>query len=226
MNLTIGAWRISIQKALPPRDKLAKIYNSTNWYWDSAIHRLVFGRAYLQLFRRLIKENRLTTLQNKSKILDGGIGAGLFIEALIRATGNRYQIFGIDISERLLKRARRNLSSFNSEVTLESGDIHQLPFSGGEMDLVISALALEHAQNPAAVIREMSRVLSRNSTMILVAVLPSSPDFFSRLFYRYTPLPPNKIVKWMKDEGLCDIQFIRLSGTARLFGCAFVGKKI
>ena len=226
MNLTIGAWRVSIEKSLPPQAKLAKIYNSTGWYWDSAVHRLVFGRAYFKLFKRLIKENRLINLPNESKILDGGIGAGLFSEALIRATGNRFKIYGVDISKCLLKRARRNLSRYGSEIILECGDLQNLPLSEGEMDLVISALALEHAQKPEAAIREMARVLRRDSMMILVAVLPSSPDFFSRLFYRYTPLPPKQILKWMEDAGFDDIRLVRLSRAARFFGRAYIGKKI
>jgi demethylmenaquinone methyltransferase/2-methoxy-6-polyprenyl-1,4-benzoquinol methylase len=93
------------------------------------------------------------------------------------------------------------------------------------MDLVISGLALEHALDPQSAIREMTRVLRPGAHLVLVATLPSAPDFITRLIYRYTPLPPPKLEKWMTQTGLVDVSAYRLSGLARIFGRAFVGKK-
>jgi ubiquinone/menaquinone biosynthesis C-methylase UbiE len=226
MDLKVGAWRISIEKTLPQAPELAKIYDSTKWYWNSLIHRLNFGRAYRRLFKRVLKDWHLVNLQNGSKVLDVGIGAGLFTESLIRTIKYNYKIFGIDISEQLLDRARQNLAPYQAEVQLEKGDVRHLPFGTGEMDLVISGLALEHALDPAAAIGEMTRVLGSGSNILLVVTLPYAPDFITRLFYHYTPLPQKQLKKWMEDAGLTNIRTYNLTGPARIFGRAFVGKKI
>jgi ubiquinone/menaquinone biosynthesis C-methylase UbiE len=225
MNITIGAWRVSIEKNMPQLAELAKTYDATKWYWNSSMHRLIFGRAYRRLFAAFWKDRRLMNLQNGSKILDAGIGAGVFSESLMSTTACRYRIFGIDISEQILGTARRNLSRYDGELHLERGDLRQLPFGDGEMDLVISGLALEHAHDPRAAIREMTRVLRSGSNLILVVTLPYAPDFITRLIYRYTPLPARRLEQWMEEAGLTDIERYRLSGLARVFGHALIGKK-
>lgn len=226
MNLTIGAWRVSIEKALPSAAELAKTYDLTKWYWNSFIHRFIFGRAYQRLFKKLLKNRQIADLQNGSKILDVGIGAGVFSESLIKTIKHDYQIFGIDISEKILETAQQNLIRYNTEFHLEKGDARQLPFKEGEMDLVISGLALEHAHDPQTAIREMTRVLRPGSMIILVVTLRYSPDFLTRLLFRYTPLPPEKIMEWMKSANLTNVASLNLNGTARLFGRAYFGEKL
>jgi ubiquinone/menaquinone biosynthesis C-methylase UbiE len=157
--------------------------------------------------------------------LDVGIGAGLFTESLLRTIRYNYKIYGIDISERLLETAQKNLAPYHAEVQLEKGDARHLPFGAGGMDLVISGLALEHALDPQAAIREMTRLLSSGSNILLVVTLPYAPDFITRLFYHYTPLPQKELLKWMEDAGLTNIRPYNLTGPARIFGRAFVGKK-
>jgi ubiquinone/menaquinone biosynthesis C-methylase UbiE len=225
MNLTIGAWRVRIEKALPPAAELAKTYDSTRWYWNSLMHRLLFGRAYRRLFKRLLKDWRLVNLQNGSKVLDVGIGAGVFSESLIKAIRYDYRIFGIDISEKILEFARRNLSRYRADMHLEKGDALHLPFAAEQMDLVISGLVLEHTVDPQSAILEMTRVLRAGSNLVVVATLPYAPDFITRLIYRYTPLPPRQLKKWMTEAGLIDVSAYNLSGSARIFGRAFVGTK-
>lgn len=224
--MTIGTWRLSVEREKPSQKELEKIYNRTNWYWDSPPHRLVYGRAYLRLFKRLAEQNSLSFPNNPARVLDCGIGAGLFSEALIRAGGSNYKIFGIDLSEKLLAKARKNLSRNNIKIQLKQGNFYDLPFADEAMDLVISALALDHSPDPANAIREMTRVLRPEGKLVLVLTHSFAPDFLFRLFYRYNHWKTAEVDLWMKSAGLVNIQVHSLGGSARIFGRAFVCNKI
>ena len=226
MQMTIGSWRLSVEREQPNQSELEKIYNRTNWYWDSPPHRLVYSRAYFRLFKRLVEQKELKFSNKPVRVLDCGIGAGLFSEALIRASGNNYDIFGIDLSKKLLEKARKNLSGRSLSIYLKQGSFYDLPFDDGEMDIVISALALDHCHEPADAIREMTRVLRPEGKLVLVLTHSRAPDFLFRLFYRYNHWKPEEISLWMESGGLIDVSVHPLDGLARIFGRAFTGNKM
>ena len=60
--------------------------------------------------------------------------------------------------------------------------------------------------------------------MVVVATRPHAPDHLFRLKYRYKALPPQKLMEWLRESGLQDIRSYALSGIARLFGKAYVGR--
>lgn len=47
------------------------------------------------------------------------------------------------------------------------GDIHDLPFGGGEFDVVLCVEVLEHVRDPKKAAQEMQRVLKKGGTLIL-----------------------------------------------------------
>jgi demethylmenaquinone methyltransferase/2-methoxy-6-polyprenyl-1,4-benzoquinol methylase len=204
---------------------VARLYDRTAWYWDSPVHHIAYRRAYFQLFERLQEDRPLAAAERPSRVLDCGIGTGLFSEALLRATATPFDVYGIDLSVQMLARARSRLQRWGSRVHLQQGDVSALPLGDGEMDLVIGALVLEHVPDPLLALREIVRVLRAGALMVLVTTRPSAPDSLFRALYRYGPVPPESLVRWMEEAGLHDIQSHRLTGFARWFACARTGRK-
>ena|SRR5215831_7418261 len=225
MQLTVGTWQISVCRVQAGESDVARLYDRTAWYWDSPAHRILFRRAYFELFERLREEHALPAANPPVRVLDCGIGTGLLSEALLRATASPCDLHGIDLSSRMLARARPRLQRWSAGVHLRQGDASALPFGDGEMDLVIGALVLEHVRDPLRALREMVRVLRPGGVVVVVVTRRSAPDKLSRILYRYRPLPPESLVRWMEGAGLHDIRSHGLIGRARRFACAYVGRK-
>src|SRR5262245_39002940 len=225
MELTIGTWQISVRRVAASESDVARLYDRTAWYWDTLAHRVAYPRAYFQLFERLREDLPLAAVEPLSRVLDCGMGTGLLSEALLQATGTAFDVHGIDLSLKMLARARSRLQRRGVRVHLQQGDVSSLPFGDGEMDLVISALVLEHVRDPLRALREMVRVLRAGAVVVLVTTRPSAPDKLCQVVYRYRPLPPESLIRWMAEAGLCDIQPHRLTGLARWFACGYTGRK-
>lgn len=225
MELTIGTWQISVRRVLASESDVARLYDRTAWYWDSPAHRIAFRRAYFQLFERLLEDRPLAAAEPLSRVLDCGIGTGLLSEALLRVTATPFDVYGIDLSVKMLARARSRLQRWGVRVHLQQGDVSALPFGDGEIDLVIGALVLEHVRDPLRALREMVRVLRAGAVVVVVTTRPAAPDKLFRVLYRFRPLPPESLIPWMEEAGLHDIQSHRLTGLARWFACAYTGRK-
>ena len=64
MDMTLGTWRISIQRIPPTSAELAALYDNAAHYWQGALRRLGFLRAYADLFARLQDDGALGGLQH------------------------------------------------------------------------------------------------------------------------------------------------------------------
>jgi ubiquinone/menaquinone biosynthesis C-methylase UbiE len=225
MELTIGTWQIRVRRLAACQSDVARLYDRTAWYWDALARRAAYPRAYFQFFERLREDLPLAAAEPPSRVLDCGSGTGLFSEALLQATATAFDVYGIDLSGKMLARARSRLQRWGVRVHLQQGDVSALPFGDGEMDLVIGALVLEHVRDPLRALREMVRVLRAGAAVVLVTTRPSAPDKLCRVLYRYRPLHPESLIRWMAEAGLHDIRPHRLTGLARWFACGYTGRK-
>src|SRR5712691_10325128 len=91
------------------QNDLTRLYDTTAWYWDSLPHRISYGYAYVQLFKHLEKDGWLRDMGDPARVLDCVIGTGLFSHALLRTVNRRFEVCGIDLSEKMLARARARL---------------------------------------------------------------------------------------------------------------------
>jgi ubiquinone/menaquinone biosynthesis C-methylase UbiE len=103
------------------------------------------------------------------KVLDLGTGSGRLAVELAKARGCNFKIVGLDISESMLNRARKNAHEARVEDKVEfvlaSGE--EIPFHDKSFDLVISYASLHHWFNPVKVFKEIQRVASENSLIII-----------------------------------------------------------
>jgi len=106
-------------------------------------------------------------------VLDVACGPGLVACAFARVVRH---VTGIDLTPAMLERARAVATEQGvANVTFLAGDVQPLPFPEASFSLVVSRFAFHHFREPAAVLREMTRVC-RPGGRVLVADLMASPD--------------------------------------------------
>jgi ubiquinone/menaquinone biosynthesis C-methylase UbiE len=78
----------------------------------------------------------------------------------------RAQLYGIDISEKMIDIARTKLP----KVYFSVGDVHELPFTSGYFDCVVTTEAFHHYYDQLKALKEMARVAKKGGKVIVVDV--------------------------------------------------------
>jgi ubiquinone/menaquinone biosynthesis C-methylase UbiE len=102
---------------------------------------------------------KLMRVSKEDRILEVGCGAGNILE---RTPAGK--LFGVDISEFILHKARKKLVK---EVYLFQADAQNLPFKNQALEIVICSEVLEHLLDPSESLKEVARVLSNQGTAII-----------------------------------------------------------
>jgi demethylmenaquinone methyltransferase/2-methoxy-6-polyprenyl-1,4-benzoquinol methylase len=203
--------------------ELSDIYDRNAGYWDSKLYRMAYAGAYTRLLRSLAHDQ---CIKGPIRVLDCGVGAGLFSEALLNAITSPVELNGVDISEQLLSMAKSKFRGRGVLARLAFADICHLPYRDEDMDLVLSALVLEHVADPMHAVRELARVLRHGRPLVIVATRRGAPDHYFRRKYRYEPYANSEILGWLRQAGLEQISCRPLSGIARFFARAYVGVRV
>lgn len=115
---------------------------------------------------------RLLNLKDKEHLLDLGCGQGFFIEKIIEKHP-AVKIHGIDLAPKLLKIAEEKFSQ-NKNIVLTHTDAANISnIKDKSIDKVYSVLALQNMNDVDAVMKELSRVLSRSGRCLFVINHPS-----------------------------------------------------
>ena len=100
------------------------------------------------------------------KILEIGCGNGaLWTENLSKLPDN-VSVLLSDISEGMLRDARRNIGSEDPRFTFQVIDCHELPFADDSFDLVIAGHVLFYCDNLALACSEIARVMKPSGTFL------------------------------------------------------------
>jgi len=131
-------------------NKQAEIYDST--YYGS------YARgAYEYLLNKM---NEL----NFNNILDVGCGTGKMLSRIIQIKGDKINVYGLDISEEMLKKADSRLGK---KVTLIHGNSDNIPLDSDLFNIVICNYSFHHYPDPEKVIDEMRRVLKKEGKLLI-----------------------------------------------------------
>ncbi len=123
-------------------------------YWDSRGESYDRSPGHVclpEVWRSILKE----VFESKMRILDVGTGTGFF--ALILAELG-HEVVGLDISEGMLKVARRKAKQRGLKVQFKLGDAENLPFKDESFDAVICRHLLWTLPNPKRALAEWARV--------------------------------------------------------------------
>jgi SAM-dependent methyltransferase len=228
MDMTLGTWRVSIQRIPPTSAELAVLYDRAAHSWQGGLRLLGFPRAYADLFACLQEDGVLGSLQRGAWVLDCGIGTAAFSLALVEQLVTSVWIKGVDIAPQMLDQARRALDAAGVPADLRCGDVRDLPFADQTFDLVMSAYMLEHLVDPRAGLQEMARVLRPGASLLVVVTRPGICAALLGLKYRSASIDPAALVSWMEDAGLADVRGYDITSgpsVARWMSVACVGRK-
>ena len=106
-----------------------------------------------------------TKLDASMTVADVGTGTGFVAAGL---AGRADRVIGIDDSAGMLEVAHKNLSELDvSNVELRRGDIAALPLADDSVDAAVANMVLHHAVDPAAMLREMARIVRPGGTVAI-----------------------------------------------------------
>lgn len=105
---------------------------------------------------------KFSGLQPKSRVLDVGCGTGVVAVTAARAGAT---VKGLDLSPRLLERARENASLAEVSIDFKEGDVEALPYDNETFDVVLSQFGHMFAPRPDVALQEMLRVLKPGGTI-------------------------------------------------------------
>ncbi len=99
------------------------------------------------------------------RILEVGVGTGKNLPCYDR---QRVQLTGVDLSEGLLKRARRFATHLHFPVDLRPMDAEHLQFPDQTFDVVVATFVLCSVPSPIPVLQEMARVVKPDGRIPLL----------------------------------------------------------
>lgn len=114
------------------------------------------------------------------KVLEIGFGTGHCLVALARAVGPTGKVFGTDLSEQMVARARARLEKkgLADRVELSPGDATCLPYDPDSLDAVFMSFVLELFDTPEipVVLGECQRVLKPGGRLVVIGMSRLQPD--------------------------------------------------
>ena len=134
----------------------AKAFASNPWVTDEERIRRLVAAAHLK---------------GNECVLDIATGPGYIAEAFARAAR---EAIGVDLTAAMLAIGEERTKQRGiSNVSFRIADVQKLPFESEQFDIVVCRLALHHMQNPAQVVREMTRVCRLGSTVLVEDIFSS-----------------------------------------------------
>lgn len=201
------------EQARESYDKLSMVYDCLTW----------FERKYS---RRALE---LLDVRDGEKVLEIGFGTGRCLRQMAESVGKTGEVYGLDISQGMLKKARRRLEKAGvmSRVELYCGDALHMPHKDSVFDAVFMSFTLELFDTPEIprVLAETRRVLKPHGRLGVVSMSNENGDSLLLRLYRwahekfpkYVDCRPIYVEKSIKDAGYevgCKekVRFFGLSG--------------
>jgi demethylmenaquinone methyltransferase/2-methoxy-6-polyprenyl-1,4-benzoquinol methylase len=212
MELTVGDWRLSLERTTATQTELQQRYDQIATNWDAGLQRIGYPAAYVDLFQRLDQANRLGQFSTGTCVLDAGIGTAALSLALWRACQRPFHLVGVDYSLGMLQTANQRLMAAGLQATLQQQDAQQLPFASASFDLVISGHLLEHLPDPQAGVAELVRVLRPGGVLVVVVTRAGLFDTWLQLRWRYRAIRPLAVAGWLTELQCDQIAVHQLAG--------------
>ncbi len=108
--------------------------------------------------------------------VDLGSGRGTDVLRMAESVGETGFVYGIDISDGMLEKARRNAEKFDvKNVSFVRSELEKLELPDKVADLVISNCTLNHAADKQAVWNEIFRILKKGGRFVISDIYATAP---------------------------------------------------
>lgn len=175
----------------------------------------ITGLTAIQAYKR--ETYALLGVQEGSRILDVGCGAGDDVRELGALVGPTGRVVGVDSSETMLATARARVEGTTLPVEFHTGDVYQLAWADAGFDGVRADRLLHHLDEPPRAVAEMVRVTRSGGRVVAFepdfdVVVLDSPDWMmarravDEIARRYPqPACGRQLSRWFKQAGLVDV---------------------
>ncbi|WP_373045883.1 methyltransferase domain-containing protein [Vulgatibacter sp.] len=163
-----------------PRRSLAQ------WLMESTVVARAYERSVRPFFAGLDAESEQLLLrallapQAGEAILDLSCGSGIHACRMAHDTGE-LRVLGLDRSAPMLHEAAHHLTEAGTTVDLIRGEAADLPFGDASLDAVLNVASLHLYPDPAAVLRQVARVLVPGGRLVCATLLPERLQPLDRL---------------------------------------------
>ncbi len=137
--------------------------------------RLFFGRLRRELWERAAEGTR---------VLEVGVGIGINFPYYPHTA----RVTAIDISERMIERAKARSKRLGADVELELMDAQHLPFDAETFDVVVATFVFCSVPDPIAGLSEARRVLRPGGQLLLLEHVRSESPVVGKLMDWLNPL--------------------------------------
>jgi len=108
--------------------------------------------------------------------VDLGSGRGTDVLRLAEAVGNNGFVYGIDISEGMLQKARNTADRLGiTNVEFINSSLEKINLAGGIADLVISNCTINHSSDKQTVWNEVFRILKNGGRFVVSDIYSTDP---------------------------------------------------
>ena len=113
----------------------------------------------MRLLRWLVAR-KAAAMMPSGQAADLGCGPGYLVAKLAQLAPGLH-VTGVDLADEMLVEAEASArrAGVQERVAFKKGDVAQLPFPDGSLDLVVSTLSLHHWSDPVGALDEIARVL-------------------------------------------------------------------
>ncbi len=113
---------------------------------------------------------KFADLHNGETVVDLGSGAGIDVFLSSNIVGNTGKVIGIDMTDEMLERARRNAKEGGGYTNVEfiKGDIEEtIPVDENSVDVIISNCVINLTTDKVKAFREIHRILKNGGRMVV-----------------------------------------------------------
>ena len=166
MNAAPTTGHTPILRVFQSKDQTRAFYNKISQVYDLLSERseAPMRKAGLELLSASAGES----------VLEIGFGTGHILVSIAKAVGPKGKVFGVDLSDKMLKLAKATLAKSNllERARLRCGDATRLPYAADSIDAVFMSFALELFDTPEIpkVLRECKRVLRPGGRIVVVGM--------------------------------------------------------
>lgn len=161
---------------MPGEKPETRRYDRVAWRYDfleAPMEKMFFSRLRKDLLREV-----------KGEVLDVGVGTGKNLPYYPKGI----ELTGVDISSRMLEKARKRAEMIGIDVDLQVMDVEELPFPDKSFDNIVVTFVFCSVSDPVKGLRELGRVLKDDGTILMLEHVRSENRVIGTLMDWLNPL--------------------------------------